>query len=105
MLSFALALSYHLGGEQYDLNWIHPHVRYTTERQQIAGVYYNSKYDASLYVGQKFADGHLELGLVSGYNNTIYPYLRVVQDGFYVSPVIYGDAEEVGLVAGYEIGF
>lgn len=105
MLSFAIAFSYHLGGEQYDFNWMHPHLRYTTEQQQIAGAYYNSEYNTSLYVGQKFVEGHLELGLVSGYNSTIYPYLRVVKDGFYVTPAIYGGSRKIGLVVGYEIGF
>jgi hypothetical protein len=104
MFSFALALSYHLNGQDYDLNSIHPHVRYTTKQDYLIGAYYNSDYNVSPYVAFML-DENVELGLVAGYGDMIYPYVRYVQDGFYVAPAIYNEGENSGLVIGYEIGF
>ena len=104
MFNFALALSYHLNAQEYDLNSIHPHIRYTTESDYLVGAYYNSDYNISTYVAKKIYD-RVELGLVAGYDDTIYPYMRFTQDGFFVAPAIYNEGENSGLVIGYEIGF
>jgi hypothetical protein len=104
MFTFALALSYHLGGEEYDLNQIHPHVRYTYEEDYLFGLYYNSDYEVSPYAAIKVND-IAEIGLVGGYGDTVYPYMRIIKDGFFVAPAIYDDGEESGLVVGYEVGF
>ena len=104
MLSFALAISYHLNAEQYNLNSIHPHVRYTTEQDYIVGAYLNSESNLSTYAGVKLND-YTELGLVTGYDALVYPYLRLVYDGFFVTPSVYELGNAIGIVVGYELGF
>tara|TARA_X000001382_G_scaffold118994_1_gene99511 strand:- start:462 stop:770 length:309 start_codon:yes stop_codon:yes gene_type:complete len=100
MIEFSLAFSYHLFGEAYDLNYIHPHVRYESESSIIAGAYYNSEYRTSIYLGKKLND-HIEVAFVTGYNDTIVPYVRINYDNFFVSPAVYPDS--VGAVIGYEV--
>jgi hypothetical protein len=103
MWSFFLALSYHLGSGNYVLNSVHPHVRYTTESGYIAGAYYNSESNISLYYGKQY--GNLELALVTGYADIpVLPYARYKYDGFFVAPAVYED-KGIGAVLGYEIGF
>ena len=100
MWTMAVALSYHIGTTQ-SLNWAHPHFRYTTDDQYIAGAYYNSDYEVSLYAGKKF--GNLELAVVSGYDNKVLPYVRYVfKEDYFVAPALYANGSK-GLVIGYEI--
>lgn len=104
MLTLALALSYHVNGEAYNFNAIHPHVRYTTEDNYIAGAYYNSERDISVYGGYDF--GYVELGLVTGYRSYgVIPFVRATYEDFYVTPALYGGDNELGLVLGYEVKF
>ena len=58
----SIALSLHLGFAG-DYNAFHPHVR-LQEQQYIAGVYYNSEYTISPYVGYRFE--HDDIGLELG---------------------------------------
>lgn len=105
MLGLALAFSYHLGGDAYDFNSLHPHIRYTTEDSIIAGVYYNSDYNVSTYVGMNLQyddEWSLDLALVTGYADKILPYARVTYKDFFLAPAIYGNDNELGLVLGYE---
>lgn len=107
MLSLALAFSYHVGGEAYDFNEVHPHVRYTTESNYIAGAYYNSDYNTSFYAGKTFdVYGYFDLDVaaVSGYYDTILPYVRVKKNGFFLAPTVYGGFMP-GAVVGYELSF
>jgi len=107
MLSLALAVSYHLNGEAYNFNSVHPHVRYTTESGYIAGGYYNSEYTTSVYVGRSFdvyGYFNLDVAAVTGYKYTVVPYLRVEKNGFFVAPTIYHNTE-LGAVVGYEWSF
>ena len=74
---YGLALSLHLGFEN-DYNNIHPQIRVQNE-EIIAGAYYNSENNLSLYAGMEFEKGdwNYEFGLVSGYNNAkIQPFVR-----------------------------
>ena len=105
MLTLALAISCHIGDYTYDFNAIHPHVRYTTESNLIAGAYYNSEYNLSMYAGKRFEyndEWGFEVGAVSGYYEAVIPFLRITYDDFYVAPTLY-DKSEIGLVIGYEI--
>ena len=102
MWEFFVAVSLHIGSlVGYDFNEVHPHVRYTTEDSYIAGAYYNSERNVSLYGGYDF--GNVELGLVTGYYSTVVPFVRLTYEGFYVTPALYGNDKDVGLVIGYEI--
>lgn len=105
MLGIALAFSYHLGGSAYDFNSLHPHLSYTTEDSIVAGVYYNSENNISTYVGKNLQyddDLALEVGLVTGYSDTVLPYARVTYKEFFLAPAVYGTDNELGLVLGYE---
>lgn len=104
MVVLALAFSYHVAGEEYDFNYIHPHVSYNTESDWVAGGYYNSECNFSAYVGKKLQyeeDWGLEVGLVTGYYSTVLPYARVTYQDIFVAPTVY-DKDELGLVVGYE---
>ena len=100
MIEFSLAISYHLLGDSYDLNEIHPHVRYESENDVIAGVYYNSEYRTSIYLGKKLNE-YIEVAFVTGYNDTIIPYVRATYDNWFIAPASYPDS--VGAVIGYEV--
>ena len=103
-LTFALGVSLHLGFEK-EYNAIHPHVRYQNERF-IAGAYYNSIDQVSLYAGQeyKYNDIGLEVAAVSGYSKQdpqkLLPYFRVTYKDYFFVPDFIGDS---GIVIGYEL--
>jgi len=99
MIEFSLAFSYHLLGEAYDLNYIHPHVRYESDAV-IAGAYYNSEYRTSLYLGKKLNE-YIEVAFVTGYGDKVIPYVRATYEDFYIAPAVYPDS--VGAVIGWEI--
>ena len=99
MIEFSLALSYHLLGEAYDLNYIHPHVRYESDTV-IAGAYYNSEYRTSLYFGTKLNE-YIEVAFVTGYGDKVLPYVRATYDNWFIAPAAYPDS--VGAVIGYEV--
>jgi len=96
-LSLLLAVSMHVGLEG-NYNSVHPHVRCHVENT-IAGVYANSDGNVSAYIGQKY--GMLELGLVSGYVYPIVPMIRVVKNGWFISPA-YERGNNWGVLFGYE---
>ena len=99
MIEFSLAFSYHLLGESYDLNYIHPHVKYESDAV-IAGVYYNSEYRTSLYFGTKLNE-YIEVAFVTGYGDKVLPYVRATYDNWFIAPAVYPDS--VGAVIGYEV--
>ena len=107
MLTLALALSYHVNGEAYDFNSVHPHIRYTTESNYILGSYYNSEYNTSFYTGKTFdvyGYFNLDVAAVSGYYDTVLPYVRIEKNGFFAAPTVYNGLE-LGVVIGYEFKF
>ena len=83
-LSLLLATSIHFGLEG-KYNQIHPHARCTIGNT-ITGIYYNSENKISSYVGYKF--GILEIGAVTGYQKTILPMLRIIKNGWFLSPAL-----------------
>ena len=106
-LGLFLALSMHVGLDA-DYNGVHPHARCTVHNN-IAGVYYNSEDRGSAYIGKQFelAQGHIELGLVSGYTATeVLPMIRYKQGNFFISPAYekHNGEENIGFVIGLEFG-
>ena len=107
-LGLFLALSMHVGLEG-DYNSVHPHARCTVDNS-IAGVYYNSEYRISAYVGKEFQlteNGKLELGLVTGYTaEDILPMIRYKVGNLFITPVFekYDNKENYGIVLGWELG-
>ena len=102
MIEFALALSLHLGLEG-DYNGVHPHIRYN-EQNYIAGVYYNSINNVSVYAGKRweYNDFGLEAGAVTGYDNIapVIPYARITYNNLFIAPGV--EPDNVGIVIGYE---
>tara|TARA_R110000772_G_scaffold23327_3_gene62485 strand:+ start:456 stop:773 length:318 start_codon:yes stop_codon:yes gene_type:complete len=105
MLELIISISLHVGlGDDY--KYVHPQVRYTTEENYIAGVYYNSVGNVSAYAGHRWESGKwgLEAGVVTGYNQApVLPFVKVDYDGFFVMPAI--DNGNIGAVLGYEFKF
>ncbi len=104
-LGLFLAVTMHIGLES-DYNNIHPHARCTLD-QNLIGVYYNSEYRISSYVGREFSlnTGKVELGLVTGYKSEdVLPMIRYKQGKFFVSPAYEIDTEKYGFVIGLEFG-
>tara|TARA_R110002096_G_scaffold433346_1_gene651880 strand:- start:128 stop:451 length:324 start_codon:yes stop_codon:yes gene_type:complete len=100
-LSLLLAASVHVGLEK-NYNAVHPHARCTIN-QTIAGVYFNSESKVSAYIGQKF--GALEVGLVTGYSKTIVPMIRLVKNGWFITPAyeVKQSKNNWGFTFGYEL--
>ena len=101
-LSLLVALSTHIGLDN-NYNSIHPHARCTLDNT-ILGVYYNSEYNLSSYVGKTYDYKNLEIeyGLVTGYTGApIAPMLRVKKDNFFIAPA-YEVTGNVGVVIGLE---
>ena len=102
---WSLGLSLHLGLVG-DLNPIHPHVR-INNNGVIAGVYYNSLDVVSTYAGYRYEYNQfgVETAAVTGYNNSVTPYIRGTYDSgkirFYAAPGI--ENNNVGVVIGLEI--
>ena len=107
-----LAFSTHMG-LQGTYNDFHPHIR-LQDQSLIAGAYYNSEENISLYVGREFREDRfgLELGVVSGYDtyySPLMPMARVTYDltedhKFYVAPALekYDGESNTGIVFGLE---
>lgn len=85
-----------------DLNFFHPYIKYQHD-QFIAGVFYNSEENISVFAGVDL--GKLELGLVTGYSGAdIAPYFRYTEplnDNLYlfVTPDV-RTTGEVGITIG-----
>lgn len=107
-----LAFSTHLGLEG-NYNEFHPNIRLQTD-QYIAGAYYNSEENISLYVGKeiKWDKFGFEFGVVSGYDAYTYPlapmaratYVLSENHKFFVAPAyeISDDSDNLGIVFGLE---
>ena len=102
---FGAAISAHLtyNGDEY--NFIHPQLR-LEHNTYIAGAYYNSIEELSLYAGKEFnlTDSlSFEMGVVSGYNgdDVVMPFARAKWENLYVTPhFVKGEIE--GAVVGFE---
>ena len=102
-----LALSTHFGFSG-DYNYIHPHVRYTSDNSYIAGAYYKSDYRPSVYAGRefKFDAATVELGAATGYGSIpLAPFVRAKKGNWLVSPGYNINTNRFGIVVGYEITF
>jgi hypothetical protein len=108
-LLLGIAVSTHLGLSN-DYNQIHPHIRIEQD-DFIAGAYYNSVDNISLYAGYEYVMNDkisIEGALVTGYEYDI-PIVPMVRGKYkmndninaFVSPTMEGDT--VGLVAGIEL--
>ena len=101
-LSLLVALSMHVGLDN-NYNSIHPHARCTVDNT-IVGIYYNSEYNISSYIGKihKYKSLEIEYGLVTGYSGMdIAPMFRVEKDGFFIAPS-YETEGNTGIVLGIE---
>ena len=112
---FSLALTTHVGlADSY--NNVHPHVRYI-EDGAIAGAYYNSVNNLSVYIGHRMELGSnigVEVAGVTGYPafGPIAPYVRGTYDygsvRAFVAPAYeswHDDSVNVGIVTGIEFVF
>lgn len=102
---YGLAFSLHLTEDIEKYNYIHPQIRFDYN-DFIGGVYYNSKYELSTYVGREFEVNDnlsFELGIVDGYysDGSIVPFGRVIYKDFYATPHVVNKNVE-GVVIGYE---
>jgi len=109
-----LAITTHLGlAGTY--NEVHPHVR-LNQNNYIAGAYYNSVENLSLYAGRRweYGDFGLEATAVTGYNEfgKIVPKARATYDlsdniTIFVGPAgeNYDNVTKLGAVIGLEIVF
>lgn len=104
-----LALSLHLGlQEKY--NNLHPQIRLQYQ-DIISGIYYNSEDKLSVYAGLEFKKGlwSHELGIVSGYDSELQPFVRTTyaildNTKLFVAPAIENvdGKQSVGVVLGIE---
>ena len=105
-LSLLVALSLPIGLEG-DYNNIHPHGRCNIDNW-IAGTYYNSEENISVYAGKIIPNvdrnWDLEIGLVTGYSGMdVAPMIRYINDGWFVSPTYESSfGGNIGIVFGYE---
>lgn len=109
-LLLGIAVSTHLGLSN-DYNEFHPHVRIEQDNL-IAGAYYNSVENISLYAGYDFVISDkisIEGALVSGYDQYDIPIVPMVRGKYnlnekanvFISPTMEGD--DFGVVAGIEL--
>ena len=104
-LTISLGVSIHAGFDG-EYNNLHPHIRF--EHQQfIAGAYYNSVEATSVYGGYRYEKDNvgIELAAVTGYNQSVTPYIRGTYDinklRLYAAPAL--ESEDLGVVLGIEI--
>ena len=88
-----------------DFNNLHPTIAYKQD-PFVAGVFYNSESQPSVFVGQSHELKNVEItaGVVTGYSgNDILPMLKINYNSFFVAPgYANGDA---GFVVGYELRY
>ena len=101
-----IALSAHIGlANKY--NYIHPYCQYETPKQYIAGAYYNSVDNISLFAGYKWKfndETSLDIVAVTGYYEyDVVPSVRLNYKNFFVMPAV--EEDEVGFVVGLDYKF
>ena len=103
-LIFSLVLSTHVGFSG-EFNNVHPRLTYK-QQEYIAGVYYNSESQPSIFVGKEFVSENftVEAGMVSGYSEyPIAPMIKLNRGIFFVAPA--ASNGQPGLVTGIEVKF
>jgi len=106
-LSVGIALSLHVGFND-DYNPIHPYVKYDNEGV-IAGAYYNSINQISMYAGKRFEfnDYGLEAAIATGYSKSnplsLTPHIRATYKNYFFIPDFAGS--DTGIVIGTELEF
>ena len=109
MISIAcgIAVSLHLGlVEDYEYNALHPYCKATTEHNVIAGAYYNSVDNLSVFAGYEYDindDISIEVGVATGYMYDLTPTARINYKQLFLMPA-YDDGKK-GLVLGLEYKF
>lgn len=99
-LILGLALSAHLGLSN-DYNSVHPQV-YAQHEDIYVGAYYNSDYKVSGFAATRLEFEHfdIDVGLATGYNNSITPIARIKKGMFFAAPIQSGG--DKGLLIGIE---
>tara|TARA_R100000742_G_C4275378_1_gene95806 strand:- start:1140 stop:1433 length:294 start_codon:yes stop_codon:yes gene_type:complete len=90
-------------GLDNNYNCVHPHARCTIDTN-IIGVYYNSEYNPSMYIGKNtdYKNLNIEYGLATGYSGgNVVPMFRVKRDKFFIAPA-YEITGNAGVVVGIE---
>ena len=99
-----VATSLHVGlNEDYNYNAIHPYCKIETEDNLIAGAYYNSVRDLSIFAGYEYDfndDTSIEFGLTTGYFYDFTPTVRVNYKNWFLMPAM--DNGEYGIVIGVD---
>ena len=98
-LFLALAFSYHISVTTPNtMNFVHPNAGMDCPAYEI-GLFYNSEYRASVYMGKKFTvtpESYVEAGIVNGYSTVpVLPYVRYIHGKFFVFPTVYTHRYEV----------
>lgn len=107
----SMILSMHLNFNN-NYNEVHPHIRLIQDNF-IAGTYFNSESNVSVYGGINLNKGGLfvDFGAVTGYaESKVLPFLRAgveVNDSFniFVAPGYEVGSDKVGVVTGLELKF
>lgn len=104
-ITLSLGVSIHAGFDG-EYNNLHPHIRF--EHQQfIAGAYHNSVEATSVYGGYRYEKDNvgIELAAVTGYNQSVTPYIRGTYDinklRLYAAPGM--ENNNIGVVFGVEL--
>ena len=105
-LAYGLALTMHLGMEG-DYNDIHPFIE-CQYNNIVTNAYYNSMEKTTLYLGyrKQYDNGWgWDLGLATGYNESVVPTGRITYNNLFILPGVewYDDDYQVGVVIGMEI--
>jgi hypothetical protein len=108
LLTFSVAFTMHFG---VDLSYknVHPHVRYTSG-DTVAGVYYNSVRETSVYVGKVYTldkDTTLEVVLATGYMYPVVPNVKLTHKNFFIAPLVdtVKGKVQTGIIVGTEFKF
>jgi hypothetical protein len=108
LLTFSVAFTMHFGVD-LSYNNVHPHVRYTSG-DTVAGVYYNSVRETSVYVGKVYTldkDTTLEVVLATGYMYPIVPNVKLTHKNFFIAPLVdtVKGKVQTGIIVGTEFKF
>jgi len=103
-LTLGLVITMHVNmSETY--NVFHPTIIYEYDGFNI-GAFYNSNRNTSIYVSKDFGlkyDFELELGLVSGYMDQIFPFIKLERNDFFMAPGI--ENGTIGIIIGKQFKF
>lgn len=109
VVTFGIAFIDHLGLDG-KYNEVNPNVEFSYERV-VAGVYHNSFSEPSAYLGYTVYQGYfdLDLGVVTGYNDSVMPYVKLEKPlnenvSLIAAPVWGGGQDQsIGLMVGLNV--